>query len=71
MWAAGVLFALWCGAAPPAARASESPSSASLSGSGLLTLPDTAILAPGRFTAGLAVRSEHQVGSVLVCAWAF
>ena len=54
MWAAGVLFALWCGAAPPAARASESPSSASLSGSGLLTLPDTAILAPGRFTAGLA-----------------
>ena len=67
MWAAGVLFALGCGTAPPAARASESPSSASLSGSGLLTLPDGARVVPADY----AVRSEHQVGFVLVCAWAF
>jgi hypothetical protein len=61
MWLPGVLLALSCGAAlaagPPPAAADPPPS---LSGSGFLTVPDTATLAPGRFTVGFALDNRDR-----------
>lgn len=52
-----VLLACAALAAVPALAADPA---ASLSGSGLLTLPDTATLAPGRFTLGLALDNRDR-----------
>jgi hypothetical protein len=56
MRAGVVLLALLWGC-PPATAAEPAPS---LSGSGLLTLPDTATLAPGRFALGLTLDNRDR-----------
>ena len=54
--ACGVLLALLC-SAPPTTAAEPAPS---LAGTGLLTLPDAATLAPGRFTLGLTLDNRDR-----------
>jgi hypothetical protein len=56
MWGPLLLLPLLCGAPPPAAAGSQP----SLSGSGLLTLPDTATLERGRFTLGVALDNRDR-----------
>jgi hypothetical protein len=61
MWVPAVLLALlWSGARPAPPTTLAADPSPSLSGSGLLTLPDTATLAPGRFTVGLALDNRDR-----------
>jgi len=56
MWPLLLLLPLLC-AAPPAPAGDPRPS---LAGSGLLTLPETATLAPGRFTLGVALDNRDR-----------